>query len=330
VDRSPGQTTTWPPPTEKEHLTSVDITSSNTTIENKLITSPTNNCVTIATGLSNIVLRNDIIENCADDGIHYHRPGNTGSGNYTHEGLIENVTIRNVGTGNTASNDLTIYANSTTLSHDDFGGTSPNDVVDGWGDHLTFTHDKLHDVSNIYGNHDDALQSWDGFGGSNGDGAQGNPLTNLTFTYNRVENITGPSAHGITVEGPGYSNMVIEHNTFKNIGSIGIIGGVWEDEPEIAPSVVEGLTVKNNAFCTAGPVNGPQFSASKGYGSLIENWLIKSGVTINEGMTVVHERNDLYESNLELDRKGVYKEELGPGDNHNAVTCAEAEAKAGM
>jgi hypothetical protein len=77
--------------------------------------------------------------------------------------------------------------------------------------------------------------------------------------------------------------------------------------------------VEKNAFCSAGPTDGPEFNGRSGYGSLTENWLIRCYGHAHVGMTVSHTNNDLYESEMNV--------ALGTGDNHNSLTVPKPKRK---
>ena len=107
---------------------------------------------------------------------------------YTSAVTIENNDISAVGRSNSLANDLTIYANHITVQGNDLTGT-PNDAINMWGDRHTYSQNTIHDLSNPYGHHDDAFQTWTGLD----DGAEGNPVTNLVIDRNVIHDVLGPT-----------------------------------------------------------------------------------------------------------------------------------------
>jgi chitodextrinase len=236
---------------EAVNVRSFNVAASHVVIQNLTISGASGHCVTIQPALTDVTIRANQIRSCGADGIHFARPGNPPSSNYTTGSLIAANTISGVGVSNRAANDMTLYANYLTVLGNEMTG-SPNDAIDLWGDHITVRGNDIHDISNAVGNHNDAFQSWTGLA----DGAEGNPVTNLLVEQNRVVNVLGSNAHGFMLEGPGHRNWVVRDNVFANIGSIGMILGI--NGSGIGS---QSLSVYNNTFFNAGPNDAVEFNA---------------------------------------------------------------------
>jgi hypothetical protein len=164
---------------------------------------------------------------------------------------IANNTISSVGTSNSYGNDLMIYGNSITVEGNDLSG-SRNDAIDLWGDRHTYRGNRIHDISNSVGNHNDAFQTWTG----TNDGAEGRPVTNLVIERNRVENITGSNAHCVMASGPGHYNWTMRDNLFRNIGDQCMILGTSTNGTQ----GIQNIRVGGNTFVAAGARNTIEFN----------------------------------------------------------------------
>jgi hypothetical protein len=269
---------------EAATVRSFNVAASHVAVENLTISGASGHCVSIQPALSDVTVKGNHINRCGTDGLHFVRPGDPPSSNYTTGSAIIGNTISAVGLSNRAGNDMTIYANYLAVQGNDMTG-SPNDAVDMWGDHLTFRQNNIHDISNLFGLHNDAFQSWTGLN----DGAEGNPVTNLLVEQNRVANLLGANAHGFMLEGPGHRNWTVRDNVFQNIGSIGMILGITG-----SGSSSQNLAVYNNTFCNAGPNDTVEFnSADTG---LFVNNIVQGGggVVIHSAATVTEDYNLLY------------------------------------
>jgi chitodextrinase len=268
---------------------SFTIAASYVSVENLTVSGSAGNCITVQYALSNVTIQGNKINNCAIDGIHFVRPGNPPSLNYTSNSLVAFNAISAVGLSNRAANDMTIYADFLTVQGNDMTGT-PNDAVDMWGDHLVFRRNSIHDIADPYGNHDDAFQTWTGLS----DGAEGNPVTNLVIDQNMVVNVTGANAHGVMLEGPGHLNWVVRNNIFANIGSTGMILGI-SGSGCYSPT---GLNMFNNTFYNAGPNDDVEFNC-QATGTLASNIFYGGGgVYLTSGTTVVEGYNLFYGTSL--------------------------------
>ncbi len=250
---------------------SFNVAASDVTVENLTISGASGNCVTIQPALSDVTVKSDEINHCAEDGIHFQRPGNPpDSSGYTSEVLVKEVAISDVGLSDEDGNDMTIYGNHVTVERSELTGT-PNDAVDLWGDHISFLYDKVHNISNPYGNHNDAFQTWTYKPGEN-DGANGDPVTNFLAERNTIENIEGANAHAFIDTGPGSEKWNIERNVIVNIGNIGIILGIdgYEEEGESSPKEI---VIKHNTLVDAGLTeDGVEFN-NKSSGTYEDNIL---------------------------------------------------------
>lgn len=271
---------------EPVSVRSFEIAASHVAAEHLTITGAAGSCVTIAPGLTDVAIKNDQINHCGSDGIHFTRPGNPPSTNYTTNSQIADDTITNIGLTDNEANDITIYANYLTVQANDMTGT-PNDAMDAWGDHLTIRQNNIHDISNPYGNHNDAFQTWTGLN----DGAEGNPVTNLLFEQNRIANVTGSNAHGFMLEGPGHHDWTVRDNIFENIGSIGMVLGITG-----TGNSQQNLDVYNNTFYKAGSGDDIEYNSTD-TGICADNIIQGGGgIYITHGTTVTEDYNLLYET----------------------------------
>jgi hypothetical protein len=262
---------------------SFDVAGSHVAVENLTISGASSSCVKIQPALSDVTLKGDRIENCGQDGIHFVRPGNPPSTNYTTNSTIAGNTIADVGLSDNEANCLMIYANYLTVEDNNMTGT-PNDAIDAWGDHLTFRQNNIHDISDSVGNHNDAFQTWTGLN----DGAEGNPVTNLLFEQNRIANIPGANAHGFMVEGPGHHDWTVRDNIFQDIGSIGMILGITG-----SGSSLQNVNVYNNTFYNAGPGDDVEFN-SQDTGLFADNIIQGGGGLFITSSTSITEDYNLF------------------------------------
>ena len=264
---------------------SLNVAASHVAIENLTISGSSAHCVTIQPALSDVTIQGDQINDCGRDGIHFVRPGDPPSANYTTASAIVGNAISAVGRSDSEANDMTIYANYLTVQGNDMTDT-PNDVMDAWGDHLTIRQNNFHDIANTVGNHNDVFQTWTGLN----DGSEGNPVTNLVFEQNRIANIAGSNAHGFMVEGPGHHDWTVRDNIFQNIGSTGMILGITG-----TGNSSQNLDVYNNTFYKAGPNDDVQFNSAD-TGLFADNILQGGGgLYIARGATVTEDYNILFE-----------------------------------
>jgi hypothetical protein len=262
---------------------SFDVAGSHVAVENLTISGASSSCVKIQPALSDVTLKGDRIENCGQDGIHFVRPGNPPSTNYTTNSTIAGNTIADVGLLSGEGNDMTIYADYLTVQRNDMTGT-PNDAIDAWGDHLTIRLNNIHDITNYYG-HNDAFQTWTGLN----DGAEGNPVTNLFFARNRIANIPGAKAHGFMVSGPGHHDWTVRDNIFQDIGGAGMILGITG-----SGSSLQNVNVYNNTFYNAGPGDAVEFN-SQDTGLFADNIIQGGGgLYITPGTSITEDYNLFY------------------------------------
>ena len=270
---------------------SFNVAGSHLAVENLTISGASGNCVTIQPALSDVTIQGDQIVHCGRDGIHFVRPGNPPSSNYTTNSLIAGNAISDVGLGDSEANDMTIYANYLTVQGNDMSAT-PNDAIDLWGDHLSFRQNNIHDIANSSGNHNDAFQTWTYAPGVH-DGSDGDPVTNLLVEQNRITNILGSDAHGFMLEGPGHYNWTVRDNIFNNIGSTGMILGISGSGYSS-----QNLDVYNNTFYNAGANDDIQFNSAD-TGVCADNILQGGGgIDITAGATVIEGYNLLYETSV--------------------------------
>ena len=150
---------------------SFNVAASHVAIQNLTISGANAHCVTIQPAFSNVTIKGNHINDCGRDGIHFVRPGDPPSANYTSARAVVGNAISAVGRSDSEANDMTIYANYLTVQGNDMTDT-PNDVMDAWGDHLTIAQNNIHDIKNTVGNHNDVFQTWTGLN----DGSEGNPV----------------------------------------------------------------------------------------------------------------------------------------------------------
>jgi Right handed beta helix region/Protein of unknown function (DUF1565) len=278
---------------------SLTIKASHVAIKGLTIAGASGSCVTIQYALSDITLANNQINHCGADGIRFVRPGAPPSSNYTSNVLVQNNTISAVGLSSSKGNDATIYANYLTVQGNDLSAT-PNDAFDLWGDHLTFRQNNIHDISNSYGNHNDAFQSWTGLDSSGAictpgntgcdDGAEGNPVTNLVVDQNKISNVLGANAHGFMLEGPGHNNWTIRNNIITNIDQYGLILGV----NQAGCSAPTNINIYNNTFYKAGADDAVDFNCGA-TGAFADNIVMNDpGVYLTTGTSIKHGYNDFY------------------------------------
>jgi hypothetical protein len=287
---------------EAATVRSINVAASHVDVENLTISGASGHCVSIQPALSDVTIKGNHVNRCGTDGIHFVRPGDPPSSNYTTGSAITGNTISAVGLSNRAGNDMTIYANYLTVQGNDMTNT-PNDAVDMWGDHLTFRQNNIHDISNLLGLHNDAFQSWTGLN----DGAEGNPVTNLLVEQNRIANLLGANAHGFMLEGPGHRNWTVRDNVLQNIGSIGMILGISG-----SGSSSQNLDVYNNTFYNAGPNDDVEFNAADT--GLFVNNIVQGGggVFIHSAAAVIEDYNLLYGTSLIIGG-GPHDVKAGPG-----------------
>lgn len=96
-----------------------------------------------------------------------------------------------------------------------------NDALDLWGDSNVIRDNVFRNlIANPSTNHNDVLQTWQ----VAGDPATGDPLTNLSFTRNIIDTVSGPDSHGLMIHGgPANHDFMIRSNLFRDIGSIGML-----------------------------------------------------------------------------------------------------------
>jgi serralysin len=220
----------------------VTLGGSHMAVTGMTVQNPTGDCITVAPGLTDLTIASNTIDSCGSDGIGFTRT----SGTYTSGVLIDGNAISRVGATDRYGNGLTVFGNDVMVKDNDITG-SPNDAVDLWGDHLTFRHNHIHDLSNTLGNHNDAFQTWTG----TADGAEGNPVTNLVIEQNTVENIAGANSHCVMSEGPGHAAWIIRDNVFRGIGDQCMIFG--KDGNGVTG--IDGVRIHNNTFVSAGANN---------------------------------------------------------------------------
>jgi hypothetical protein len=131
-----------------------------------------------------------------------------------------------------------------------------------WGDGHVYRHNRIHDISNAVGNHNDAFQTWTGLD----DGAEGHAVTNLVIERNVVENIGGANSHCLMSEGPGHQSWTIRSNVFRAVGDQCMIFGKVGN----GSSGITGLKISNNTFVAAGSNNTLEFNLTSS-GALANN-----------------------------------------------------------
>jgi len=131
-----------------------------------------------------------------------------------------------------------------------------------WGDGHIYRHNRIHDIVNTIGNHNDAFQTWTG----TNDGAEGHPVTHLLIERNTVENIGGSNAHCLMAEGPGHSDWTIQSNVFRNIGDQCLILGKNGNGNQ----GIQAIKTAYNSFIAAGANNTIEFNLTSS-GTLASN-----------------------------------------------------------
>lgn len=237
---------------------SITFKASHLVVQGVAISGAPGNCVTIAPALSDLTLRSNTIGSCGRHGIGFTRPTTQ---SYTQDVTIAGNTIARVGRSSTYGNDLTVYGDRITVQDNDLSGT-PNDAINLWGDRHVYRHNRIHDISNANGNHNDAFQTWSGVY----DGAEGHAVTNLLIERNTVENIGGANAHCLMAEGPGHVAWTIQSNVFRNVGDQCIILG----KDGNGTQGVQGLKISYNTFAAAGASNTIEFNLTSS-GTLANN-----------------------------------------------------------
>ncbi len=269
--------------------------------------SSSGDCLVIAAGLgapgsgSGIVVQNNKIHNCMRNGVRFARPATctapciptTG---YTYGVAIQNNFINDVGnTAVTADRNgsalVVLRGHSNTVQKNDMTD-SPNDVIDAWGDNNKVLLNYIHDVSNAFGNHNDAVQTWHDT--ANPDGAMGPPLTNFVFGQNRVKNVTGADSHGIIATGTGHGTWSVYSNEFHNIGGQPISMGA--NYLTTTGNVSAAKIVGNTFVCSATAPNTIEFvNASTGSASnnIYRNCLGWGTTPVTVGTGAVTQTNNL-------------------------------------
>jgi Right handed beta helix region len=138
----------------------------------------------------------------------------------------------------TGANACTCYMRGGLFS-DNYVHDISNDALDLWGDSNVIRHNVFRNlIANPTTNHNDVLQTWQ----VAGDPATGDPLTNLVFSRNIIDTVSGPDSHGLMIHGGAANHdLMIRSNLFRDIGSIGmLIDGAT------------GVSVVNNTFARAG------------------------------------------------------------------------------
>ena len=96
-------------PGEAASVRSFNVAASHVAIENLTISGSSGSCVSIQPGLTDVVIEGNRITGCGSDGIHFVRPGNPPSSNYTAGSRVVGNTISGVGLSNGAANDMTTH-----------------------------------------------------------------------------------------------------------------------------------------------------------------------------------------------------------------------------
>lgn len=237
---------------------SMTLKASNLTVRGMNISGATGHCVTIAPALTGVTLRGNRISACGRSGIAFTRPTTQA---YTRDVLIAANTIARVGMTSTDGNDLTVYGDNVTVEDNDLTG-APNDAINMWGDGQIYRRNRIHDIVNTVGNHNDAFQTWTG----TNDGAEGHPVTRLVIERNIVENIGGPNAHCLMAEGPGHSDWTIQTNLFRNIGDQCLIFGKAGNGNQ----GIQAIKIAYNTYVAAGANNTIEFNLTSS-GALASN-----------------------------------------------------------
>jgi Right handed beta helix region len=126
-----------------------------------------------------------------------------------------------------------------------------NDALDLWGDSNVVTRNVFRDlIANPASNHNDVLQTWQ----VAGDPATGDPLTNLDFSRNVIDTVSGDNAHGLMIGGgPANHDLSIRSNLFRDIGSIGMLF-----------AGTTGVDVVGNTFARAGGMDTAEWLSGAG------------------------------------------------------------------
>jgi polysaccharide biosynthesis protein PslG len=190
--------------------------------------------------------------------------------------------ISGVGLADSSGNDLTVYGRRVTIQSNDFSG-APKDAVDLWGDRLTFRHNDIHDIISLSGRANAALHTWTG----RGDTIEGLPATNLVISQNRITNIAGANAQGVSDEGSGAESWSVFDNVLDNVDNTGM-------SFDAAGGKAEDLTVYNNTFYRAGATRDVNFGA-RASGIFADN-IVRGGggVYIANPASVSEDYNLLY------------------------------------
>jgi Right handed beta helix region/Protein of unknown function (DUF1565) len=259
---------------------SVSLRASHLVLDGFTVSGATGHCVEIGPALTDLAVEDNEITNCGRDGIRFVRPENTGAA-YSTGVTVRGNRIHGVGQSNTRGNDLTVYADGLLVENNDLSDT-PNDAIHMWGPRHTYRHNTIHDISNPYGHHNDAFQTWV----SAGDGASGLPLTELVIERNTVRNIAGSNAHGIMAEGPGHHDWAIRSNVWHTIGSYGMIFGCCG-----SPGMLNVL-VYNNTFVKVAGADTIEYQAGA-TGTVAHNifYDCRNPLSISSGSRAAHDYN---------------------------------------
>jgi hypothetical protein len=259
---------------------SVSLRASHLVLDGFIVSGATGHCVAIYPALTDLAVENNEITNCGRDGIRFVRPENTGAA-YSTAVTVRGNRIHGVGKSDTWGNALTVYADGLLVENNDLSDT-PNDAIDMWGPRHAYRHNTIHDISNPYGHHNDAFQTWV----IAGDGASGLPLTELMIERNTVRNIAGSNAHGIMAEGPGHHDWAIRSNVWHAVGSYGMIFGCCG-----SPGMLNVL-VYNNTFVNVTGADTVQYQAGA-TGKVANNIFYNSRnpLYISSGSSAAHDYN---------------------------------------
>lgn len=235
------------------------VTYRNLDLQNTTSGAGTNgDCFTEDAGVTAAVaIQYSTIHACNRNGVAQKRPACTPTPCTPTTGYANNLTvsmdiIKDVGNTDTTGNLLVLKLPSAAD-----GGTAlvamneltdtPNDVVNVWGNGLTFRQSYVHDVTAAGTNHNDVLQTWQY---ATSDGAQGLPVTNLTMERIRTRAINGTNAHFVESTGTGHSTWIIKNSEIVDIGtaSHAIILGANSD----VTGNVTGARIWSNTFYDVG------------------------------------------------------------------------------
>jgi hypothetical protein len=259
---------------------SVSLRASHLVLDGFTVSGATGHCVAIYPALTDLAVENNEITNCGRDGIRFVRPENTGAA-YSTAVTVRGNRIHGVGKSDTWGNALTVYADGLLVENNDLSDT-PNDAIDMWGPRHTYRHNTIHDISNPYGHHNDAFQTWV----IAGDGATGLPLTDLVIERNTVRNIAGSNAHGVMAEGPGHHDWAIRSNVWEAVGSYGMIFGCCG-----SPGMLNVL-VYNNTFVNVTGADTIEYQAGA-TGKVANNIFYNSRnpLYVSSGSSAAHDYN---------------------------------------